>query len=114
MSATLVVLIFPPPPALIVGVIVVHVFPPSVDLCKPAPLPIVPTYTLPELSQITFETFQKPVVESSRFHVTPWSGLFQTPPPSTASTLNVFSPVPQYIIFVLVGSWHILEMARLA
>src|SRR5215204_820772 len=104
MSATRVVLMFPPPPAFIVGVIVVHVVPPFVDLCKPLPLPIVPTYTFPELSQTIFETFQNPEVDDSKFQVTPWSVLFQTPPPITASTLNVFSPVPQYIILFLVGS----------
>ena len=45
-----------------------------------------------------------PVVFGNKFHVTPWSVLFQIPPPRTASAFTVFSPVPKYIMFVLVGS----------
>ena len=48
------------------------------------------------------------MVAASWFQVTPWSVLFQTPPPLVASVLKVLSPDPKYIVFAFVGSWQIL------
>jgi hypothetical protein len=104
----------------LLGVILVKVTPLSVDLYNPevltkgAAVEREATYRLPAASHCNLKVLPKTVaVEASLDHVIPASVDFQIPAPTTASALATGSPVPKYMIDLLVGSWQIALIARL-